>query len=84
MVAPLPSHRVHRAERRSKSLEASAPHRMIHGASAVGERCWQRSQYIQSQGVTRRRSASVAIGVLALRLISTAWSGSDHSKRHGI
>jgi hypothetical protein len=38
---PLPRHCVHRAERRSMSLEASAPHRIIQGASAVGERCWQ-------------------------------------------
>src|SRR5215831_12813948 len=33
------------------------PQRMIQGASAVGERCWQRSQQTQSDGVTRRRSS---------------------------
>jgi hypothetical protein len=37
---PLPPHRVHRAERRSMLLDASAPQRMTDGASAVGTRCW--------------------------------------------
>jgi hypothetical protein len=60
-----------RAERRNRSLEASEPHRMIHGAGAVGERCWQRSQ-THNHGVTRRRSASVATGVVAVRLIGEA------------
>jgi len=50
---PLPPHRVHRAERRSMLLDASAPHRMIHGASAVETRWRQRSQITQSQGVTQ-------------------------------
>jgi hypothetical protein len=60
IVAPLPPHRVHRADRRSMSLDASAPHRMMSGTSAAGERCWQRSQQTHSHGVTRRRSAFVA------------------------
>jgi class 3 adenylate cyclase len=42
-------------------LEASGPLRMIHGASAVGERCRQRSQMTHSHGVTPRRSASVVV-----------------------
>ena len=42
-VAPLRPHRAQRAEPRSTSLDASEPHRMIHSASAVGERCWQRN-----------------------------------------
>jgi hypothetical protein len=50
MVAPLPPHYVHRAERRSMSLEASVPQRMIHGASAVGTRCTQRAQIISEGG----------------------------------
>jgi hypothetical protein len=37
-------HRVHRADRRNMSLEASAPHRIISGTMAAGDRCWQRSQ----------------------------------------
>jgi hypothetical protein len=35
------------------SLDASVPHRMIHGASAVGTRCRHRSQITQSRGVER-------------------------------
>jgi len=50
MVAPLPPHYMHRAERRSMSLEASVPQRMIHGASAVGTRCTQRAQIISEGG----------------------------------
>jgi hypothetical protein len=42
---------------------------MIHGASAVGERCWQRSQMTHSQGVTPRISARLATGMLAARFI---------------
>ena len=43
------------------SLEASAPHRIISGTMAAGDRCWQYSQWIHSHGVQRLRSASVAI-----------------------
>jgi hypothetical protein len=35
---------VHRADRRSMSLEASAPHLIISGTMAAGQRCWQHSQ----------------------------------------
>jgi hypothetical protein len=69
---PLPPHRVHRAERRSMLLDASASHRMIHGASAVETRCRQRSQITQSQGVTPRSSARVATDILAVPLIVEA------------
>lgn len=48
-----------------------APQRMIYVASAVGERCWQRSQWTHSHGVTRHRSATVAIGTVTFRLIGT-------------
>jgi len=40
MVAPLPPLRVHRADRCSMPLVASAPHRIISGTMAAGERCW--------------------------------------------
>jgi hypothetical protein len=78
MVAPLRPHRVQRAERRSTSLEALAPHRMMSGTSAVGERCWHRWQWTHSHGVTRRRSARAATVVVAVGLISKA---SRHSHR---
>ena len=55
------------------SLDASAPQRMIHGATAVGARCRQRSQIIHSHGVTPRRSASVATGVVAILGITGEW-----------
>src|SRR5262249_6263493 len=60
ITAHLPPHWPQRAERRSMSLEASAPHRLSHGARAVGARCWHHSQITHSHGVTRRRSARVA------------------------
>ena len=44
ITAHLPPNWPQRAERRSMSLEASAPHPMSHGARAVGARCWQHSQ----------------------------------------
>jgi hypothetical protein len=64
------------------SLDASAPHRIIHGASAVGARCRQRAQITQSHGVTRRRSARVAIGVVGIRLIAAGWAGLHQSESH--
>jgi len=82
IVAPLPLHWPQRAERRNISLEASAPHRMIHGVSAIGARCRQRAQITHSQGVTRRRSASVAIGVVCVRLITQGSAGSRQSESH--
>jgi hypothetical protein len=48
------------------SLEALAPQRMIQGASAVGARCWQRAQITHNHGVTPRRSARVATGVVGI------------------
>jgi hypothetical protein len=65
IVVSLRRHRVHRADRRNKSLEP--PHRIINGTMAASERCRQRSQQIHSHGVTRRRSARVATEVVAVR-----------------
>jgi len=31
---------LHRAHRRNMSLDASGPHRMMNGASAIGAWCW--------------------------------------------
>jgi hypothetical protein len=55
------------------SLEASAPHRMIQGASAVGARCKQRAQITHSHGVTPRRSERVVTGVAAILGITGEW-----------
>jgi hypothetical protein len=79
MVAPLPSHCVHRAERRSMLLDASAPHLMIHGARAVGDRYRQRSQITHSHSVTPRR---LATDILAVRLIVAAWCYSHLAESH--
>jgi hypothetical protein len=51
----------HRAERRSMSLDVSAPHRMISGASAIGAQCrqWMFSQLSHHQQDVWRSSASV-------------------------
>jgi len=50
--APLRPHLEHLAQRRSTSLEASPPHRMISGASAVAALCkhFVFSQFAQSHG----------------------------------
>ena len=64
------------------SLEASAPHRMIHGASAVGARRKQRAQITHSHGETPRRSARMATGMLAVRLITAGCNHSYHPKSH--
>jgi hypothetical protein len=83
MVAPLPPHPVHRTERRSMSLEASGPHRMIQGASAVGARCRQRAQITQSHGVTRRGSARVAgVGFGAFQAMPQASGYLDCPESH--
>jgi hypothetical protein len=82
IVAPLPPQSVHRAERRNMSLEASAPHRMIHGVRAVGVRRRQRAQITHSQGVTPRRSARVATGMLGVRLITAACRHSPNPESH--
>jgi hypothetical protein len=50
-------------------LSRVSAHRIIHGASAMGELCRQRSQITHNHGVTRLRSVRVATGVLSLRLI---------------
>ena len=55
---------VQRAERRSRSLQASSPHRMISGTNATGLRCRHRSQTNQSHGEPRRSSSSVGLGGL--------------------
>jgi hypothetical protein len=41
--APLRSHFVHRPDRRSMSLDASGPQRMMNGTNATGVRCRHRS-----------------------------------------
>jgi hypothetical protein len=63
-------------------FDAAEPHRMIHGASAVGERCRQRSQITHSQGVTLRRSAKVATGMFAVRVISATCGHSHQPESH--
>jgi len=55
---------VQRADRRSRSLEASAPHLMIHGVNATGLRCRHRSQTNQNHGDPRRSCSSVGLGGL--------------------
>jgi hypothetical protein len=44
VIAPLPPQAEHRAHRRSLSLDASGPHRMMIGASAAGAACGQARQ----------------------------------------
>jgi hypothetical protein len=63
-------------------LDASAPHLMIHGARAVGDRYRQRSQITHSHGVTPRRLAKVATDILAVRLIVAAWCYSHLAESH--
>jgi hypothetical protein len=55
------------------SLEASAPHRIILGASALGVRRWQRAQITHSHGVTPWSSARVATGAVAVLGIAGEW-----------
>jgi hypothetical protein len=59
--APFRPHLEHLAQRRSTSLEASPPQRIIEGARAFGALCRQRAflQFTQSQGATLRVSCSV-------------------------
>jgi hypothetical protein len=62
-VAPLHPQAEQRAARRSMSLDASTPQRMMSGASATG-RWWPQpaAQFNQSHGAERRRSARVGTG----------------------
>jgi hypothetical protein len=46
-VAPLLPQQVHRADRQSLTLDASAPHRITNGASAMGAQWWQCGQLLQ-------------------------------------
>jgi hypothetical protein len=55
-------HLVRRAERRSRSLDASGPHRKMNGTNATGLQCTQSSQTTQHQGVPRRSCSSVGLG----------------------
>ena len=55
--APLQPHLEHLAERRSRSLEASPPHLIIRGASAVGALC---RHFVFSQ-LTQVQQASLRI-----------------------
>jgi hypothetical protein len=54
--APFRPYLEHRAQRRSTSLDASPPHLMISGASAVGARCrhFTFTQLTQTHGATLR------------------------------
>jgi hypothetical protein len=63
-VAPLRPHFMQRADRRSMSLDVSAPHRMINGVTAIGAICrhawfWQCTH---SHGALRRICSSVGGG----------------------
>lgn len=60
--APLWPQAVQRADRRSTSLEASAPHLMMSGANATGARWPQAAQITQVHGTGLRRAPSVGIG----------------------
>jgi hypothetical protein len=57
----LQPHLVQRAERRSTSLDASGPHRMISGTKGIGVRR-QPPHTIQHHGMPRRSCSSVCVG----------------------
>ena len=63
--APLLPQYVQCADRRRRSLEASPPHLMINGASAMGALCrhWQFRHQTQNQGAAWRIWASVGGGL---------------------
>jgi hypothetical protein len=50
----LAPHLLQRTDRRSKSLEAAGPQRIISGTNATARRCKQRSRTTQHQGQSRR------------------------------
>jgi len=49
-----------RADRRSKSLDASAPHRMINGVTAIGAKC-RHAWFWQSPTATAHCGASARV-----------------------
>jgi len=69
MVAPLRPHTTQRAELRKRSLDASMPHRIISGVSAMGALRKHSGllHQTQTQGVFLRMSARVGMGPLYVR-----------------
>jgi hypothetical protein len=66
---PCDRHRLHLADHRSTSLDASAPQRMISGASAIGA-LWRHcafGQFTQNQLTCWRICCSVGVGVVLIR-----------------
>ncbi len=70
---PCPPQAVQRAHWRSLSLDASGPHRMISGVTAIGAWWWQRSHHTHSQGWLLCICASVGRGPGGCRLVGRRW-----------
>jgi hypothetical protein len=78
-VAPFLPRRLHRAERRSTSLDESGPHRMITGVSAVAQcadigRSGSRATTSKRPGAAERASA-VSACLLAPILLRQSFDG---------
>jgi hypothetical protein len=72
-VAPLLPHFVQRAHCRSRSLDVSAPHRIISGTRAMGAWCKHFSQWTQVQQWLGAIVAGWDLAKALSRLLRTSW-----------